>query len=75
MTSRRSRRRWPLLLRASGGGRFWSCLNEVDRLAVAELAGSFFVVGTHAMYAYETAAGVLVDSRRRGNDEGYRGTA
>ncbi len=31
-------------------------------LEAAELADKFMVIGTHAMYAYETASGVLVDS-------------
>jgi hypothetical protein len=31
-------------------------------LEAADLADKFIVIGTHAMYAYETAAGVLVES-------------
>ncbi len=31
-------------------------------LEAADLADKFMVIGTHAMYAYETAAGVMVDS-------------
>ncbi|MEO7546821.1 MAG: GSU2403 family nucleotidyltransferase fold protein, partial [Ramlibacter sp.] len=31
-------------------------------LQAAGLDDKFMVVGTHAVYAYETAAGVLVDS-------------
>jgi len=33
------------------------------QLEAADLADKFMVIGTHAIYAYETAAGVLVDSR------------
>ncbi|MFT4243683.1 MAG: GSU2403 family nucleotidyltransferase fold protein [Acidovorax sp.] len=35
------------------------CLHAIDE---AGLAGQFLVVGTHALYAYETAAGVRVES-------------
>jgi hypothetical protein len=31
-------------------------------LEAADLADKFLVIGTHALYAYETAAGVLIDS-------------
>ena len=31
-------------------------------LDVADIADNFMVIGTHAIYAYETAAGVMVDS-------------
>ena len=34
----------------------------LDRLAQTHLQGFFRVVGTHALYAYEAAAGVMVDS-------------
>ena len=37
-------------------------VRAIAALDAAELGDKFMVIGTHAIYAYETAAGVLVDS-------------